>query len=162
HPSISRSHAKITVEGERVKLIDLGSNNGTLVNGRRITGEHLLQANEVVTIYKTTLLLHAPPPASTAAIALAAPDFHERIQAELDRALRYERRFTVLCAVWREPVRNRRSVEQVVCNQLRRSDAVSWTNDRTLHVLLAEVHSDAAVEIADRVRAKLGSDAQVG
>jgi ABC-type multidrug transport system ATPase subunit/ABC-type multidrug transport system permease subunit len=36
HPHVSRQHARLTVNGGRVVLIDLGSANGTHVNGRRI------------------------------------------------------------------------------------------------------------------------------
>jgi ABC transport system ATP-binding/permease protein len=37
HPHISRRHARVTVEGDRVFLQDLGSANGTFVNGSRLT-----------------------------------------------------------------------------------------------------------------------------
>ncbi len=33
---VSRAHAELRVEGEQVRLADLGSTNGTLLNGRRI------------------------------------------------------------------------------------------------------------------------------
>jgi DNA-binding winged helix-turn-helix (wHTH) protein len=36
--SVSRRHARVTVEGRQVWLEDLGSKNGTWVNGERITG----------------------------------------------------------------------------------------------------------------------------
>ena len=36
HPSISRRHARILVDGDRVRVEDLGSRNGTFVRGRRI------------------------------------------------------------------------------------------------------------------------------
>jgi FHA domain-containing protein len=35
-PAVSRKHAQIKLEGERVLLEDLGSTNGTLVNGRKV------------------------------------------------------------------------------------------------------------------------------
>lgn len=46
-PGISRHHAEIVMEDEGWKLRDLGSTNGTFVNGHRIT-EHLLQPGETV------------------------------------------------------------------------------------------------------------------
>ena len=36
--SISQHHARITVEGEALRIQDLGSTNGTFVNGQRVTG----------------------------------------------------------------------------------------------------------------------------
>jgi ABC-type multidrug transport system ATPase subunit len=38
HPHVSRRHARLIVKAGRVLLTDLGSANGTHVNGRRITG----------------------------------------------------------------------------------------------------------------------------
>src|SRR5205807_2290164 len=37
HPHVSRRHARLLVDGDRVRLHDLGSANGTFVNGRRLT-----------------------------------------------------------------------------------------------------------------------------
>lgn len=35
--SVSRKHAKLTKEGDKVKLTDLGSSNGTVLNGKKIS-----------------------------------------------------------------------------------------------------------------------------
>src|SRR5262249_14991538 len=37
HPHVSRVHASLTVDGRRVVIADLGSSNGTYVNGRLLT-----------------------------------------------------------------------------------------------------------------------------
>ncbi len=39
---VSRRHAELRVDGDRVLLTDLGSTNGTSLNGRRITGDAVL------------------------------------------------------------------------------------------------------------------------
>ncbi len=39
HSSVSRRHAQITVEGTRVAVADLGSRNGTFVDGEAVSGE---------------------------------------------------------------------------------------------------------------------------
>jgi DNA-binding NtrC family response regulator len=38
HPTVSRAHAEIVVEGGEVRLRDLDSRNGTFVDGRRVAG----------------------------------------------------------------------------------------------------------------------------
>ncbi len=47
HPSVSKRHAKIVVEASDYALHDLGSINGTFVNGRRITTARLEDGCEV-------------------------------------------------------------------------------------------------------------------
>lgn len=45
---VSRHHARMTLQGGKVVLEDLGSTNGTSVNGNRISGPHVLKAGEMV------------------------------------------------------------------------------------------------------------------
>lgn len=47
---VSRRHAMILVESEGIVIRDLGSANGTLVNGRRITGSVVLKPDDLITI----------------------------------------------------------------------------------------------------------------
>jgi hypothetical protein len=46
----SRRHASIAWQGERVVLRDLGSTNGTFLNGERVTGEAPLHSGDRITI----------------------------------------------------------------------------------------------------------------
>ena len=39
-PDVSRRHARVTPRGDTVVVEDLGSTNGTFVNGERIAGAH--------------------------------------------------------------------------------------------------------------------------
>ena len=51
---VSRQHAKITTFHNQVILIDLGSTNGTQVNGHDIT-EQRLKAGDVVTVGRSVM-----------------------------------------------------------------------------------------------------------
>ncbi len=62
---VSRQHARIDVDGERVTLRDLGSKNGTLVGGRRVEGEVPLADGDEVRIGPALLVLCAPGAGST-------------------------------------------------------------------------------------------------
>jgi hypothetical protein len=53
-PGASRRHAEIRRQGQGFVVADLGSTNGTLVNGSEIT-EHTLQDGDRITIGRTTL-----------------------------------------------------------------------------------------------------------
>jgi DNA-binding winged helix-turn-helix (wHTH) protein len=62
---VSREHARIVVDGERVTLLDLGSKNGTLVDGRRAAGEVPLADGDEVRIGPALLVFCAPGTGST-------------------------------------------------------------------------------------------------
>jgi pSer/pThr/pTyr-binding forkhead associated (FHA) protein len=74
-PGVSRAHAEIQPIGSDWVIVDDGlSQNGTFVNGERITGRRRLHSGDVIRIGKTTLAYWAPP-ASTAAATTTAGDF---------------------------------------------------------------------------------------
>ena len=52
---VSRRHARIEQHGDAIVLVDLGSANGTEVNGQRVQGTASLSPGDVVTIGETTL-----------------------------------------------------------------------------------------------------------
>jgi pSer/pThr/pTyr-binding forkhead associated (FHA) protein len=54
-PGISRQHARFLAEGGAVRVEDLGSSNGTFVNGERISGEVELAAGDEVQVGGTVL-----------------------------------------------------------------------------------------------------------
>ena len=45
---VSRHHARMTLQGGKIVLEDLGSTNGTSINGTRISGPHVLKTGEMV------------------------------------------------------------------------------------------------------------------
>jgi S1-C subfamily serine protease len=45
---VSSRHAQVTLNGTLYVLRDLGSTNGTFVNGKRLTGEHVLATKDVI------------------------------------------------------------------------------------------------------------------
>ncbi|MCB1035645.1 MAG: sigma 54-interacting transcriptional regulator, partial [Acidobacteria bacterium] len=48
HPSVSRSHARFTVDGGRITLEDLGSSNGTWVDGKKIRQATALEEGQAL------------------------------------------------------------------------------------------------------------------
>lgn len=57
--SISRQHARIVREGERFFVEDMGSLNGTFVNGNRISGRVELNDNDRIHLYEVLLSFHS-------------------------------------------------------------------------------------------------------
>ncbi|WP_338865913.1 sigma-54-dependent Fis family transcriptional regulator [Myxococcus stipitatus] len=58
---VSRKHAQLSVSGGQVRLVDLDSRNGTLVNGARISNEVVLYPGDRVRV-GSTLAVFEPPP----------------------------------------------------------------------------------------------------
>ncbi len=55
-PEVSRQHARLTLQPEGYLLEDLGSTNGTFVNGARLTQPHLLTDGDQVGLGETVVL----------------------------------------------------------------------------------------------------------
>lgn len=56
----SRKHARFSVDEDKVTISDLGSLNGTLVNGTEIDGPHILQDGDIVIFDTDKYLLLVP------------------------------------------------------------------------------------------------------
>ncbi|GIV66006.1 MAG: FHA domain-containing protein [Chloroflexota bacterium] len=56
-PEVSRRHARIYRQGDKYYLEDLGSTNGTAVNGVRLDAAHALRGGELITLGENTHLL---------------------------------------------------------------------------------------------------------
>jgi len=54
---VSRRHARLTFQGGKYILEDLGSTNGTFVNGQRLAGPRVLKAGEVVSFGEQIVLV---------------------------------------------------------------------------------------------------------
>jgi DNA-binding winged helix-turn-helix (wHTH) protein len=59
--SVSRHHARILVDGPRASLEDLGSRNGTCLNGERVCGTRELRDGDAVRLGDVQLLFRSLP-----------------------------------------------------------------------------------------------------
>jgi len=79
--NVSREHARIEVQGDRVTIEDTNSSNGTIVNDERIDGRQELRPGDVIRIGDAVFVFEkeeledevAPPEGSTMAIDLDSP-----------------------------------------------------------------------------------------
>ena len=67
-PQVSRRHARLTRQGNSYLLEDLGSTNGTFVNGSRVTTPVLLAHNDLIGLADTIVLGVAVPFGSEATL----------------------------------------------------------------------------------------------
>jgi pSer/pThr/pTyr-binding forkhead associated (FHA) protein len=83
-PQISRQHARIVRRGDQMVIEDMGSTNGTYVNGLRLSGPHTLAGGDVIGLGDVvTLTYHAVSPSATEPLA-------GRATIPLGRQPRYE------------------------------------------------------------------------
>jgi hypothetical protein len=62
HPTLSRQHALVEKQGGAYTIRDLGSANGTLLNGRPISGAAALNERDEIQLGEFTLTFHAAAP----------------------------------------------------------------------------------------------------
>ena len=98
---VSREHAEFTLESNAVTVRDLGSRNGTLVNGKALTTEsYKLKDRDLVQVGPLTFAVSiqdaTPPPTKPAAPSAAAARRHpgpDQTQALTGRHLHRRHRF---------------------------------------------------------------------
>jgi pSer/pThr/pTyr-binding forkhead associated (FHA) protein len=120
---ISRRHARLYLQGGKYVIEDLGSTNGTFINGGRITGPHVLRPGEVISFGEqisvvfesvadpnATLMSaakpvaappprYAPPPAPAPAYASRAPESPAPVQPAANRTPLIIAGVVVLCVI---------------------------------------------------------------
>ncbi len=66
-PSVSKRHARFLIKDGRYVLMDLGSTNGTFVNGKQINGPVVVKPNDIIGIgeFELSLISSAPKPITT-------------------------------------------------------------------------------------------------
>jgi len=60
-PEVSRRHARFRQEGGSYLLEDLGSTNGTFVNGQRLSSPHFLRVGDVIMLGEAVTLFYQGP-----------------------------------------------------------------------------------------------------
>ncbi|MBK7534166.1 MAG: sigma 54-interacting transcriptional regulator [Myxococcales bacterium] len=96
HDSVSRLHARIRRRGDAIDVEDLGSRNGTRVDGAKISEATALSRGGEVTVGPVTAILGASSALVPRGRVADAEAFEVRLAAELDRVVRYHRRAAVV------------------------------------------------------------------
>jgi two-component system, NtrC family, response regulator AtoC len=95
HASVSRRHARITLQHDEVRIADLDSHNGTLVNGTRLREDRTLVTGDVVAVGEVILVVHAEIDRVERTI-LDEKSWWRRLTAEVERAVSFQRPLAVL------------------------------------------------------------------
>ncbi len=75
--AVSRRHARIRRENDRFILEDLGSSNGTLLNGERLSAPAVLKDQDRISFGSVEALFVAPAPETEATLTISPPPMAE-------------------------------------------------------------------------------------
>jgi two-component system response regulator AtoC len=148
--SVSRRHAELIVRAQSVTLRDLGSHNGTFIDGQRLSGERVLRSGDSIAVCAATLVLYTSAPAHLGAKWVTYPRLRERFEEELERSLRYQRPFTVMCGLLAQPS-DHDAVNHALA-ALRGLDLGTWIDHQQMLILAPETGRDEAEAMGKRVR----------
>ena len=154
HSSVSRAHARLTVDNGRVRLADLGSHNGTRVNGIRIASEQELAAGDVVSLGPVTLVLERESGGVARRSIAERSQLRERIGEEVARAIRFARPLTLVAIDLRRPVAPAKLADAVL-PRLEPVNIIGLASPSELVIVLPELAIDGATSIATAVVAHL-------
>jgi DNA-binding NtrC family response regulator len=143
----SRRHAQLHIDDGALTLEDLGSHNGTRVNGDRVTGRQPLTSDDVISIGPIRLVIHAQHRARRA-VLLEPAALRGRLVQEVERAVSYER---PLCVAVVATDRSARAVASAVIDSLRVVDVIGILDERHLVVVMPEMGSEAALAAGERL-----------
>jgi two-component system response regulator AtoC len=154
---VSRQHAQVLVVPDGLRLTDLGSRHGTVVNGKRLGGAaKLLASGDAITIGRTVLIVHRPVRMAGIRALVDVRTLHGKLEEEIERALRYHRELGLAVLRAPEPFDEVRVVS-ALAGRLRLMDSVATIGDTELALLLPEVGLDEASEVVGGLLGALGS-----
>ncbi|MSP63773.1 MAG: FHA domain-containing protein [Myxococcales bacterium] len=148
--SASRKHARISVVEGEIEVTDLGSHNGTRLNGQPLEGGRALRSGDSLAIGDTTMVLHVELVSGPRALA-DAPALRGRLAGEVERALGFERPLTVIALALGEGKVDRGAAARAIEERLRPFDVAGWLADGFLAVLAPELDGEAADGLALRL-----------
>ncbi len=133
-----------------MKITDLGSHNGTRVNGERIPAPRTLLSGDVLTLSQVTIVVHARSKAARRGI-LGPHELRKRAAEEIARALYFGRSLAVVVLRLTPGEFDREAVEEAATVGVRAFDVVGWGAGAELWILLSELGADGAREAAVRL-----------
>lgn len=149
---LSRRHARFTWDDEGVSVEDLGSTNGTRLNGEVVQKTNIAPGDEVA-LGAVTVSLHELTPYEQAAHVLEGHDqFLSRLEEEIVRARTFGRALSLLLV--RSVGRQRTPVRYflpTVKSALRPVDMVGLYGPGMLLAALPETGADTAIAVAQRL-----------
>src|SRR4029079_13485978 len=92
---VSRMHGRMKRTGDEIEVEDLGSRNGTRVNGEKIEGKIKITTGDEISIGPIVAIVGVTSGLRRATTSADDAEGESRLVAEVDRAMRYHRPLSV-------------------------------------------------------------------
>jgi DNA-binding NtrC family response regulator/pSer/pThr/pTyr-binding forkhead associated (FHA) protein len=152
HDSVSRQHARLVVAGLTATASDLGSANGTLVNGEPTADPRVLAPGDIVELGVYKLVYSIERPAVGTRSMVPPDELQRRLVEEIERSDEFGRSFAIAIVRF-DQAGSAEAAAGVLGAQLRPIDVPAWTGPHELAIVMPEL---TASQTSDRV-ARLAS-----
>ncbi|HUS64104.1 MAG TPA: sigma 54-interacting transcriptional regulator [Kofleriaceae bacterium] len=147
---LSREHAVLRREGERVSVIDKESRNGTRLNGHPVVGQTWASAGDAVDAGSVTMLIARRAPRRHAVVEPETA-LEDSLEAEVFRATRYTRALAlVMMRIDGPPEAVDEALDRIAAD-VRPMDRLANYGDREVALVLPETTLGGARAIGQRV-----------
>jgi DNA-binding NtrC family response regulator len=152
HEKVSRLHARLRREGDALALEDLGSKNGTRVNGERIAAPTAIVPGDELSLGPLTIMVSRNSRVRRVHRGVADhAALEQRLLAELDRALRYRRAVALAMVRLTGADAAVDAAAERLAEAVRPMDLVAEFGGTELAILLPELDRDAATRELERL-----------
>jgi len=159
-PLVSRAHAQLLVVPDGLRLSDLGSRHGTLINGERVTEPRLVSSGDAISIGNALLVVRRPIRIAAASSVTEQPMLLRRLTEELSRLAEYERELSLVVA--RPADGDAPGLLAAIADRLRVIDTAAIVGGRFVGALLPERGADEALELARELAVRGAGRISVG
>src|SRR5215470_6342935 len=159
-PLVSRAHAALQAVPDGLRLSDLGSRHGTLLNGERLAEPRLVGSGDVIAVGNAVLVVRRPARTAAGARATEQPALIQRLTEELSRIVEYERELSLIVARGAGP--DPGALLAAVADRLRVIDAAAPLGGGFVAALLPERGGDEALGLARALAELDGGRVAVG
>ncbi len=155
HAQVSRRHAAVVRHGSQITVSDLGSRNGTWVNGAELEGPTGVSAGDEITLGPITAVVGVSSGLRARLSVGSLLDLEERLESELDRSARYRRPVGLVMFHIDGPADAADAAVDALAQRMRRMDFVAQYGPAEYAVLLPEADRAATEATAHRLSAEL-------
>ena len=159
HSRVSRRHTRLWRQKNQVLVEDLGSTNGTRVNGELIEGQARLRTGDEVGVGSASLVLSALSASLGQRRIMSDSELEERLADEVDRARRYHRPMSLAMVRLAGSTETIRRHLALMAQALRRIDLLAAYGPREYTLLLPETDGPAAHDALQRLARPIEQEA---